>query len=603
MKMTAGKRLFAWLLAAAMFVSLSVGGAAFAMEIPNITMDLSDADRQLNLIYSQIGNLKQNDGQNTWYYTVTDFDHDGSLEFVAATFHPLDRSTNLKVWEVNADRSALTELKLNKDEDESFPDIMTDSADTFHNAATDVWSYMYYDNVVISDTEVYTIKTAVRLTDGQISYDPYSVEHTVLADGQRNVTHTDMNGIPISPEQYNASGTNTFAGQERSSTNFEWLTDSELDTLTRLTDSFSVFMGVKAATQSFPGPKPAALQGQAAPTPAPAPVPAAPAPTPAPQPVYLTITKNPTNETRKQGDTAYFVACANAFDSLTWTFVSPNGGEYSVQSFAAMFADAPVGGQSSTTLSIENTAPDMSGWGAYCTFYYKGQTARTTTAYLSVSARQSAAPSGNYSGEVTDWNYSSVTILVANTVTVTIPWAICDAEGDLYSGAPANVYWDGQNVTYCHIQGSIPRPEPTYGSMSGTAHEGGGGYAINLANGTQVFVDAWNCDVNGRFYDGASCVVYYTDYPSNENIYSATIFGAEDWDPPYTTYDERIQNQGGWAGANYPGYTHGNTYTYEIHEDFNQDGSSFNTVTCPQCGNEVSMAFELCPNCGFPIWA
>ena len=85
---------------------------------------------QLKLIASQFAVLKQNDSMNTWYYTVADLDHDGRLEFIAASLHPVDRSTNLKVWTVSKDAASLVECPLAKDAGESFPDIMTDTVDT-----------------------------------------------------------------------------------------------------------------------------------------------------------------------------------------------------------------------------------------------------------------------------------------------------------------------------------------------------------------------------------------------------------------------------------------------------------------------------------------
>jgi len=416
-------------------------------------------------------------------------------------------------------------------------------------------------------------------------------------------------------------------------------------------------MGTKAASQSFPVPKPAALQAQPSATPAPAATvapTAAPVVTPSPaQPVYLTVTKNPTNENRKQGDTAYFVSCANAYESLTWTFVSPNGGEYSSQNFAYMFADAPVNGQNSTTLSIGNVAPDMSGWGAYCTFYYKGQTARTTTAYLSVEAKKTpSAPVGTYSATVTSWNYSSVTLNVEGKVTVTVPFGLCDIDGELYNGASASVYWDGSSVTYCHVYGEVP-PQPEYGSMSGTASEGGGGYAIDLSNGTQVYVDGWKCSVSGDFYNGAPCVVYYQNYPSSENIYSVEIFGEDRpiVGPVYGNMAGYASEGGGgfsislsngtevyvdgwkcsvsgnfYNGApctvyyqNYP--SSDNIYSVEIYGSddwtpprdvdvpqvidpydnpiYDPIGDEHNRVVCPNCGNHFSAGYNECPVCGW----
>ncbi len=319
------KRFISYLLTAVMVVSLLACGAgsAFADDAANVTIEASDIDLQLSLISTQLSKLEQKDNENTWYYTVTDLDHDGNLEFVAATLHPQDRSTNLKVWEISEDRKSLAECKLDKDEDESFPDIMTDVADTYHDVETDTWFYMFYDKLVISDNEVYTIKTAVNLKDGVIDYDAYAVEHVVLENTWRNISYTDANGLPISGEQYNAAGSNAFAGTEKTSTNFEWLTAKDLEKSTRIVDSYAVFAGTKEPTEVFPVPRPAALGGDT--NPSASPVPATPAATPVPsqEVKFLSITKNPTNENKKAGGTALFVACANAFESLNWTLVSP----------------------------------------------------------------------------------------------------------------------------------------------------------------------------------------------------------------------------------------------------------------------------------------
>ena len=153
------------LLALLMLLSCAAFGSlpAYAEE------DQSDIDQQLRYISTQVSSLKQQEGENPWYYTVTDLDHDGSLEFVAASQHPQDRSTNLMVWEVGSDRSSLSACQLSKDEDESFPDILTDSADTFHDTESDTWFYLVYDNIVLPSSEVYTIKTAVNMKDGVVT--------------------------------------------------------------------------------------------------------------------------------------------------------------------------------------------------------------------------------------------------------------------------------------------------------------------------------------------------------------------------------------------------------------------------------------------------
>ena len=170
-----------------------------ALGISAYADDTASPKTQLQLIVSQIDSLKQDDSTRTWYYCVTDMDHDGCLEFLAGSLHPADRSTNLKVWSVSPDGSELKECSLTKDNDESFPDIMADTVDTFHVKDTDTWYYMVNDNVVLSDAEVYTVKTAVNLKNGVLSYESYATEHTVVdGTGKRHVTCTDAKGIGIS---------------------------------------------------------------------------------------------------------------------------------------------------------------------------------------------------------------------------------------------------------------------------------------------------------------------------------------------------------------------------------------------------------------------
>ena len=47
-------------------------------------------------------------------------------------------------------------------------------------------------------------------------------------------------------------------------------------------------------------------------------------------------------------------------------------------------------------------------------------------------------------------------------------------------------------------------------------------------DGTEVFADAWICNVSGNFYNGAPCTVYYTDRPSTNTVYQVDIYGSYD---------------------------------------------------------------------------
>ena len=435
------------LLVLAMLFSLAIigGTSAFAVD------SSAKPKEQIKLIASKFDSLKQTDSKDvTWYYAVADLDHNGCLEFIAASQNSQDLSTGAKIWTVSKDAKDLTECTIDNSGGASFPDLLTDTIDTYHVTDTDTWYYMVTDSVVVSETMVNTAETALSLKDGVVSYETYAVESTIIQNGYRSVTHLDKTGMPISAEQYNAAGSNAFPNAERSNTALEWLTADKAKSADSLTESYDVFLGTREPTEVFPVPKADDTT----------PVTPAPAPVQPDQPTWLSITKNPTNENRVVGEAAIFIAGASAFESLNWTFVSPDGGEYTPANFLSG-SGAYINGEYSTTLTVCNLESWMSGWGAYCTFYYKGQTARTSTAYMFVSNRP----------------------------------------------APT------------------PQPQPSYGTMSGTAYKNGGWYAIRLQNGSNVSVSSGICKVEGQFYDGCSAIVYYTDYPSATNIYQVDIYG------------------------------------------------------------------------------
>ena len=112
------KRFLSLLLAALMLFSLAACGSASAssQDAPAKTQtetqapaeteaqpvsvpasELSDIDAQLKLIHENMDKLQQPTGELPWFYAVTDLDHDGCLELIAASQHPSDRSTNLKL--------------------------------------------------------------------------------------------------------------------------------------------------------------------------------------------------------------------------------------------------------------------------------------------------------------------------------------------------------------------------------------------------------------------------------------------------------------------------------------------------------------------------
>ena len=216
---------------------------------------------------------------------------------------------------------------------------------------------------------MYTVRCSASMRNGVIGYEAYAVEHTELVDSYRYISHMDTGGNPISADQYNAAGAEAFDEAERSTTNFDWFPAGEARTPDRLSNSYKVFANMRPAPLRSPIVPPpvmqhdelAPLQGTAGETDA----------------LYMMITKNPTSEKKKVGQSLSFVTSANVYDSAYWTFVSPQGDEYDLDYFAAHFVNSYIDGYYEPTLTIQNLDPYMDGWGAYCTYSFKGQTAET----------------------------------------------------------------------------------------------------------------------------------------------------------------------------------------------------------------------------------
>ena len=194
--------------------------------------------------------------------------------------------------------------------------------------------------------------------------------------------------------------------------------------------------------------------------PSPKPTSVVPAVTPTQEPAIIVvdpkiqITKNPTNEYHKEGETAWFCANANIADSINWTFVSPDGGEYSVQNFENKFIQCDVSGEYGYNLCIQNVSAAMNGWGAYCTIIRNNEIARTAAAYLFVeSAPEPTYPpdtpydpvdNDSCRGCIIDVGMSSVTIDIFTGSQIQVLKDVITPQGaDLYFGRECTVYFHG----------------------------------------------------------------------------------------------------------------------------------------------------------------
>lgn len=445
------KKLLTLILAIVMIASL--GAAAFAQPVIVKADQVENADPQIQVLFDSLKELvPQNDGHD-WFVAVTDLDRNGKLELIASCVSGQEHKSLVKIYELSADMNQIVELTTDAEEDGSFMDILSDSADTFHDTKTDTYYYMFSDGTFLNQNEYNSVKCSVSLKDGKLTHREYAFEHSENYNGITVIEYTNLNGETITPDEFNSAGSNEFAGFEKYGTNFGWVEYKAIDRVSQLADSYAIFIAEKEPQKQIVVPEAT------------------------PQivnPGFLMITKNPTSEYKTEGQTAWFVAYADNWNSLIWTFVSPDGGQYSAQNFMNIFPYCGVSGVSGTSLSISNVSLDMNGWGAFCTFYGNNQTARSNTAYINVSSKPQPTPKptsqpiigGMMGGYVSDYLMSTVTIQLDNGDSVQVLKDICYVTvGDLDYGCPCTVYFNGgypsrDNITSVTIQGKVYSPPP-----------------------------------------------------------------------------------------------------------------------------------------------
>ena len=455
------KKILAVILAISMIAAF--GAAAFA---DDKLVRAENADEQIQTLFDSLETLVPQDDKLEWSVCVTDLDANGRLELVATCISGNEHKSLAKFYELSEDFAAINELNIDADAEGFFTDILADSADTYYDEKTDTYYYMFADDTFLNENEFDASKCSISLKDGNVVHKEYAKEHTELYNGITVITYTNLKDEIITPEEFNDAGSKEFADLEKSGRNIGWCVLKDVKEVYQLADSYAIFLGEKEPDKKIQKPQetPHIVN-----------------------PGFLMITKNPTSENIKEGETAWFVAYADNWDSVVWTFVSPDGGKYSAQNFAGIFPYSRVSGASGTSLSVSNASLDMNGWGVFCTFYGNNQTARSNTAYINVSeipprVQLYASPSDGYfeyadqpvylyagAGDQIYWQISCTNNsgynhsgTVSSGSCVYLP-AFADERYDCY--LYAYVVNDPSNSIYCtYVMDNLPEPvyEPDY---------------------------------------------------------------------------------------------------------------------------------------------
>lgn len=428
--------------------------------------DPSSIEGQLNLIYSSLSQLSAAAEYQSFYYTVTDFDHDDYLEVFAAVTEGNAAYTRGDMYEVSDDYTTLTKVSFSNPNGDYLPEVIVKSCDTYVSGG--VYNYIYTDTSSVGMAGHYITTQAMTKNDNTLQFTNLGYQDVEYFNGNTVYVFADKNGNLLDdPSDFDKLAANEFPGATKTTTNFDWFTLPEVTSVARLATSYNVFAGDEVAPVSPSTPVPII--------------------TPAPTSYIVVdvpvVTKNPTTEYIYEGGSCDFVAYATGYQSMLWKLVDPSGNVYDATRtpYAAILQ---VSGVTSPNLRLSNVPVEMNGWSAYAEFYGK-TTVQSGRAMLYVSKAPvqvltvTAAPgSGSY---FTDYsNY--VTLYSSNGASIhyeaiksgdTGPYdsgTIASGQGFCVTGIEgqcitvqvyANVEPSGKTCTFTYTVDRTPAPQPT----------------------------------------------------------------------------------------------------------------------------------------------
>lgn len=279
-----------------------------------------------------------------WFYTITDLDHNGRLEVIAASVQGTGIFTTAFFWEVNADGTGLVPCETGLEEGMACTDIIQEETPCYYDAATGRYYYVYEDLTRNGAAEHYYSLSALCLYNGKLEMTPLCSYSEIYSDPDTLpvLSYSAADGTAISEQEYRDYADRHFAGLEKSSLNTQWTK-------------------VEEPLPSEPMPEAAVSGG--------------------PQ---VVISKNPSSEALTVGGKTWFIAHADNADSLTWQLLSPDGTVYSLADAMTANPGLSLEALEGDTLAVGNVPLSLNGWGVQARFEGQGSYAETEPAYIYV---------------------------------------------------------------------------------------------------------------------------------------------------------------------------------------------------------------------------
>ena len=192
------------------------------------TSAVPDQVRQLETIADNAPEWQQKEVFGLWGYTVTDLDQNGRLEIISASLQGTGMYTYIIILEVDEEGTGLSEVRQDREEYMSPPDIMIDHAPVYHDTETGIFYYLFDDFIRNGYAQLYENKRTVSLKDGVWSETMLAYKETLYTDADHfTVSYTDAAGNEIDENRYSSIAETFFGTADWNKAVFNWQTCDE----------------------------------------------------------------------------------------------------------------------------------------------------------------------------------------------------------------------------------------------------------------------------------------------------------------------------------------------------------------------------------------
>lgn len=354
-------------------------------------------EEQIQRLFSNSSLWKQEEFNeyDPYYYTVTDLDHNGRVEILAAITQGTGIFTSGKVYEMAEGYQGIQDLTIDFDEETMLPEIIVAFADGCYDPSTDTYYYLFENVTRAGAAEHGLSKEILSIKDGKFSVIPLAWSyHEYDAETMKEYAEYSSPTGTITEAEFSRVFADFASDMERMRTAFDWFTFHEGDSAEKLLHSYRVFIGTEKPLvpleEFIPVEAEIASVSSAAPVSTLAPTAEPVSVEHTPSPGNIVITKNPSSESLAIGGKTWFIAHAQNASALTWQLVDPNGTVYSIENAMEANPGLLLEALEGDTIAVGNVPASMNGWGIQAVFSDGPYSASTEPAYIFVGDYVSA---------------------------------------------------------------------------------------------------------------------------------------------------------------------------------------------------------------------